>query len=1159
MTETATTIDQVREGTKLAGFTANAVYLDAADRRIGGRFAHDSTGFTVDLVFIETAPQAFVWVNSFPTSDMGEPHTQEHLLLGKGNKGRYVASVEAMNLADSSAFTAQWRTAYHFHTIAGVDAFWELFEHRIDGLLHPDYSDEEIRREVRNFGVATDPRTGELRLEEKGTVYNEMVRSFESPTRLMWRTLGHYLYGADHPLARSSGGLPAAIREMTADDIKRFHRDNYHLANMGMVGAFPRSVGLPTILERLGGALDRQAVGQPSGKVTTERDLPPPASAAAGKVAVVGYPHSNAQKPGSVTVAWPPALTIDVKEQLLMQLFLGNMAGDPSTNLYKALVDSKTRTLDVGATGVWSYTSSDQGKPVYVGVSNVAAEHLTVEGVERIRVAIENQLREIAAWPDDAPELAAFNERIASRIAQTRRGLDKFMNSPPRFGFRGTGSSWMNHLHELDEAGTFERSLTMKPHIAWVEAELRRPGNIWRDYLVAWKLSTTRPYAAASKADPELLARLEAERQARLDAELARLSSHYGTDDAAETLRRYRADYDARTAELEAAGANLKLPGFTDEPPMTLDDALVYEAGQRSGVPIVTSTFESMTGATVGAAFDMRGVPEDTLIYLSVLSPLMTGVGLFENGVALSHEEVTDRLRNEVLSVSVHPSTNFHTGRAELVVRGAGNDRGETERALGWMKRFLHHSDWRPENLARIRDVVDQRAKALRNRMSGAEEGWVNDPANIYDRQTDRMMAQTSSFLTRSHNVFRIRWMLRDANPAVSAVLRALADAGGAGRDALTTLTGDESPDRWRAASKAGALYRALEGADRELADDTLEDLGQLLADVPDSSLAGDWRYLCRQLAADLDTDPAVVLAGLATARAAIVRRGGMRIFAVGSSAVHEAVSPEVDALIASAPAGKAPTVRYSEAPFVLERLRGRLGSKVAPVFVGLVNPDTQSGVFVNSAPGYHYSTREREDLLRYLTSNLYSGHGAHSMFMKTWSAGLAYSNGLRGGLAQARLRYYAERCPELPQTLGFVVEELRKARPDQGLVDYAIAQAFSSRVAASFEGRGEAMAANLADGVTPEMVAGFRKALLELRAVPDLGKQLFDRLESVYGTVLPGYGPPSAEVEGAVYYVIGPDKQLDRWQEYLHRTEGDEATLYRLYPRDYWIPGDAR
>jgi hypothetical protein len=164
-------LDSLAEGHKAAGFTAVSVYLDGRDVPIGARFRHDATGYVLDLVQIESAPQAFVWINTFPTSDQGEPHTQEHLLLGKGNKGRWVGSLEAMSLADSSAFTMQWRTCYHFHTVAGADVFWNVFEAKMSGLLEPDYSDEEIRREVRNFGVAEEPGTGALRLEEKGTVY----------------------------------------------------------------------------------------------------------------------------------------------------------------------------------------------------------------------------------------------------------------------------------------------------------------------------------------------------------------------------------------------------------------------------------------------------------------------------------------------------------------------------------------------------------------------------------------------------------------------------------------------------------------------------------------------------------------------------------------------------------------------------------------------------------------------------------------------------------------------------------------------------------------------------------------------------------------------------------------------------------------------------
>ncbi len=63
---------------------------------------------------------------------MGEPHTQEHLLLGKGNKGRELGSQETMSLATSTAFTMQWRTCYSFYTSAGPDVFFRNFDRAMD-------------------------------------------------------------------------------------------------------------------------------------------------------------------------------------------------------------------------------------------------------------------------------------------------------------------------------------------------------------------------------------------------------------------------------------------------------------------------------------------------------------------------------------------------------------------------------------------------------------------------------------------------------------------------------------------------------------------------------------------------------------------------------------------------------------------------------------------------------------------------------------------------------------------------------------------------------------------------------------------------------------------------------------------------------------------
>src|SRR2546423_13262543 len=166
----AVSFDSLTEGKVVNGFRAEAVYLNDSDKPFGARFRHARTGFTLDFLQIQSVPQVFAWANSFPVSERGEPHTQEHLLLGKGNVGRAHSSLEGMSLAGSSAFTQQWRTCYHFHTAAGPEVFYKLFESQMDALLHPDYTDEEIRREVSHWGINENPSDKSLHLEEKGTV-----------------------------------------------------------------------------------------------------------------------------------------------------------------------------------------------------------------------------------------------------------------------------------------------------------------------------------------------------------------------------------------------------------------------------------------------------------------------------------------------------------------------------------------------------------------------------------------------------------------------------------------------------------------------------------------------------------------------------------------------------------------------------------------------------------------------------------------------------------------------------------------------------------------------------------------------------------------------------------------------------------------------------
>jgi Zn-dependent M16 (insulinase) family peptidase len=1161
------TFDSLKEGQVVNGFRAEAVYLNDSDRPFGARLRHARTGFTLDFLEIQSVPQVFAWVNSFPTSDRGEPHTQEHLLLGKGNVGRAHSGLEGMSLAVSTAFTQQWRTCYQFDTAAGPEVFYKLFESQMNALLHPDYTDEEIRREVSHWGVSENPADKTLRLEEKGTVYQEMRTTYDRPVSLLFRAANQMLYGAQHPLALSSGGWPAAIREMRAEDMRKFHSDNYHLANMGAVAAFPKEMPLGETLRRLDEILSRLEPPQPARHFLGESDLPAPRPATAGKIELVEYPHKNEQQPGWVMFAWPAQLKLDTREKTLLNLFLSNVAGDPTTNLYKMFVDSKTRVVETGAKSVFAFLDDEmvEGNPVYLALTDVAPANMTEEKIADIRQRIMDEMKRVASLPDGSPELKEFNERMRSRVIQTRRGLSKFVNSPPGFGFRNTGSEWMTHLIDLNRTPGFRKSVTLRPELSAVEQLLSSDKNVWRELVAKWHLADSVPYAVAAKPSPQALARGEQDFNARAKAEAEQLEKKYGVTDEQEALRRYKADYDATTAELERLAQQSASMKFLEHPPLTLDDQLDYKVTRLAGgVPLVASTFENMTSATTGLALRLDGVPQERLFYLSAMPQLLTQVGVIKDGKPIPFEQMSEMLKKEILALNSYFSTNFRNGRDELVVRGAGNDAAESQRALEWMKLVLTSPDWRVENLARIRDVVDQTLSGMRNRMQGAEENWVNDPANAYWRQDNPLLLSTSSFLTQAHNVHRLRWLLKDAGDgaqreAISNFLSNLADAGAkADRDGLKSLLAAMQGKRDAQVPSALKSYaddyaRLPEGA-RQTATEAAKDLEQLLADIPDATLASDWAYLAREMRHDLLVPPAQALAEMDAVRKSLLKSGGARMFMIGSSASQQKLAPGVSALLASLESGAVVPAKYETTRLVESRVRERAGE--TPVFVGLVNPNSQGGVFLNSAPAATYDDADNRDaLLDYLASRLYGGAGAHAIFIKTWGAGLAYSNGLGGTPSLGRISYYAERTPELPQTLRFVIEELKKARPDPGLVEYAIAVAFSQfRSASPYEARGEAQAADIADGTPPEAVRRFRQALLDLRRMPNLSDELFRRMNAVYARVLPGLGAKASEVRGGVYYVIGPEKQLTAYEQYLKTVEGQNAKLYRIYPRDYWM-----
>ncbi len=1147
-------LEGLQQDQSVHGFRTANIYENGAGKALGARFVSEKYGFVVDLMQIQSVPQAFYWIKTPVTGSQGEPHACEHLLLGKGKRGRYVAALEDMALGNSTAYTQQYRTCYHFNTSAGEETFYDLFEAKLQAFLHPDFTDEEIRREVCHIGVTEDPQTGELSVEEKGTVYTEMVSAFEKPWYYTWGTMSKLTYGEDHPLAHCSGGQPDSMRNMVPEDMWAFHKENYHLANMGAIVSIPSQIDIETFLERTNtilGSCQDYADSSPNVGIGAY-DFPDPKPAPLGTTQLVGFPSDKPEDPGDLMYTLPLTANIDFNEEFILDIFLSTFSSGETSDLYNTFINSATKKTDFGASSVYGGWDDDLGHQVYFGLSGVPNDKVTERNLDSAYAMIVSEMRRIRALPEGSEELREFNARAANRLASDRKFTENYLNQPPMFGFRrGPAGTWLNMLEDLEKEPGFRKSLVLKDRFEYADSLMHSEGNFWRTFIDKWGLLDIPPYAIGAYPTPDIQAANIAAKESRVAGYLEDFREEYATTDDQKAISRFKEDFDTKTAELDALAIEDKIPDFIENPPMTLDDQLTYEVLALPGdVPMVASTFENMTSSQIGLALNLNVLPENLLVYLPALPSVLTSIGVTRDGEVIPFEVMSERLRSEVMSLNAFYSSNGHTNRAELVVSGRASNLEELKNALGWMDAALYSPYLSVDNIPRMMDLIDQALVGYRNRTKGSEEDWVDNPVFGYRYQTNPVLMSTGCFLTELHHMQRLKWMLTDLGSGeqqqetVGALEALKQSASGLDREGLTAFLD-------------GADYAELGEPLATVMTDVNDALKATLGDIPDETLSADFAFMCDEIKNDLLVKPESALTDINTALDLLRKSDNARMYMISNSDDRNASMELIREFVGKLDSRtKSVDQQYAKSNRIAQRLIDRTpGLDTKPVYVGLLHEETRNGVLLFGAKEteVRYDTSTSQ-VLTCLAGKLYGGGGPHGLFMRTWAAGLAYSNGYGYRENAGRVSYYAERCPDVAETMRFVVNELKTAKDDPSLTSYAVAQVFgASRSASRYETRGAAMASDLADGQSPEMVRAFREKVLAIRDDEGLYDDVKSRMEEAYGPVMIGYGAPLAESKDSYFFLIGPDEQFESLENYIATVEQPQA-VYRLYPRDYWL-----
>jgi len=572
---------------------------------------------------------------TLPGDDTGVAHILEHIVLAGSEKyplkDPFFELVKGSVAGFINAMTWPDRTVYPFATDHPRD-FLNLLHVYLDAVFRPRLTRETFDQEAWHLEPGEAP--GGLRL--RGVVFNEMKGAGGSPDRALERTETVALL-PDTAYRYDAGGDPAAIPDLTYEQLVAFHRDHYHPSRARFVlhGDVPLDETLAVIAGYLNGA-ERQDTLPPPG-------APMPFGAPR---AVTGAYPADAKGKAIATVVWATPEPETPADTLAWELLEHVLVGTPAAPLRRALLDAGLGEAFIGG------FSDDRRTPVFrVGLRGVAPER-----AGEVHALVREALAGIAERGVADDDVAAARNRLefAARELDAwggQRGLALGL------GVLGRWFHGRDPLEELDADRTF----------AEIDARMAAVGGgaMVGELLRRHLLDGTHRVDVTLLPDPDLSRRRQADEDARL-AELAAAMDADGlarvaASAAALAAHQARPDDEAARAALPRL-KRADLAGARPQPrvaPERVDGAELAWIDQPTRGLLY-----------LDLAFDLAGLPEAQLPHVAVL-----GRALLETGTARSSlADLTRRIDRDTGGIGhgleLHAPVDGGRGVARFVLHG---------------------------------------------------------------------------------------------------------------------------------------------------------------------------------------------------------------------------------------------------------------------------------------------------------------------------------------------------------------------------------------------------------------------------------------------------------------------------------------------------------
>jgi Zn-dependent M16 (insulinase) family peptidase len=160
--------------------------------------------------------------------DSGAPHTLEHLIFMGSKNYQYKGLLDKLAgraYSSTNAWTEVDHTAYTLET-AGWEGFAQILPVYLEHILLPTLTDDACVTEVHHID-------GEGK--DAGVVYSEMQALEHTVSELMNLHAHRLMYPEKVGYRYETGGMMDALRVLTPERIREFHRTMYRPCNMAVV------------------------------------------------------------------------------------------------------------------------------------------------------------------------------------------------------------------------------------------------------------------------------------------------------------------------------------------------------------------------------------------------------------------------------------------------------------------------------------------------------------------------------------------------------------------------------------------------------------------------------------------------------------------------------------------------------------------------------------------------------------------------------------------------------------------------------------------------------------------------------------------------------------------------------------------------------------